>query len=75
MKACAEEIQNECKTERSTSWTMEKVTHCKEKHKKQRGSRREQKGAERSRKEQKGAERSRREQKKAIIIKIIIIRI
>ena len=35
MKACAEEIQNECKTERSTSCTMEKVTHCKEKHKKQ----------------------------------------
>ena len=34
MKACAEEIQNECKTERSTLWTMEKVTHCKEKHKK-----------------------------------------
>ena len=34
MKACAEEIQNECKTERSTSWTMEKVTQCKEKHKK-----------------------------------------
>ena len=34
MKACAEEIQNECKTERSTSWTMEKVTHCKESTKK-----------------------------------------
>ena len=34
MKACADETQNECKTERSTSWTMEKVTHCKESTKK-----------------------------------------